>query len=59
MSKFYTVKEVAEIFRRKPLTIYRWIAEDKIKPIKVEDGYLIPEDEVNRILTEGQIESFS
>ena len=55
MPKFYTVKEVAEIFRKTKITIYNWIAEDRINAIKVRDGYLIPEDEVNRLITEGKI----
>lgn len=57
MSKNYTVKEVAGIFRRSVCTIYRWIDEGKIikKIIKVGDGYLISENEVQRILKEKTI----
>lgn len=55
--KNYTVQEVAEIFRRTPQTIRRWI--DEGKPFKVvfrvKDGYLIPEKEVNRVLAAGQV----
>ncbi len=49
MPKYHTVREVSEIFRRTTMTIYRWIAEGIIKTIKVNDGYLIPDSEVQRI----------
>ena len=48
--KFYTVKELAGLVRRTPRTIYRWIAEGFIRPKKVRDGWLIPEEEIERIL---------
>ena len=46
---YLTVKEFAELFRRAPRTIYRWIDQDYVKPIKVKDGYLIPSSEVERL----------
>lgn len=56
MPKYYIVKEVAEIFRRSEKTILRWLDEGKIfhndKILKVKDGYLIPVDEVERIVSE-------
>lgn len=56
MQKFMTVKEVAIVFRRSHDTIYRWISEDTFKDVvKVKDGYLIPEDEVKRVIEEGRI----
>lgn len=56
MQKFMTVKEVAAVFRRSQDTIYRWIFEGKTfqSVVKVKDGYLIPESEVNRIIEEGR-----
>jgi len=50
--KLLTIKEIAEIFKRSPDTIYRWIDEGKIfkEIIKIKGGYLIPETEVQRIL---------
>lgn len=54
MSILYTVKEVADIFRRHPRTIRRWIAEGFIQAKRVRDGWLIPKTEVDRILTEGE-----
>ncbi len=52
MPKFYTVREVAEILRRSTQTIYRWIDEEYLKAKKVRDGYLIPEGEIERILSQ-------
>ena len=50
MPRFLTVKEVAGIFRRHPRTIYRWLEEGFIYARKVKDGWLIPYEEVERIL---------
>lgn len=32
---FYTPAEVAEMFKVKPLTIYRWIKEGRLKATKI------------------------
>ena len=53
MPKNYTVKEFAELFRRSQRTVYRWIKEERIRTIRVVDGYLIPEKEVRRIQSKG------
>lgn len=53
MTKYLTINETAEIFRRHPRTIYRWIEEGFLHAIKVRDGYLVPYEEVERILREG------
>jgi len=50
MIKYYTVKEVADYFRRTPQTIYRWIEDGYLESKKVRDGHLISEIEINRIL---------
>lgn len=45
-----TVNQLAFRVKRSPKTIYRWRREGFLKEvIKVRDGYLIPEREVNRI----------
>jgi predicted site-specific integrase-resolvase len=52
--KFYTVAETAQVFKRTPRTIRRWISEQYIQKVYcVRDGYLIREDEINRILKDG------
>lgn len=49
--KNYTVKEVAEIFCRRPETIREWIKNCTFQVVfKMNDGYLIPEKEVHRVL---------
>ncbi|MBI5969754.1 MAG: helix-turn-helix domain-containing protein [Deltaproteobacteria bacterium] len=57
MQKFMTVKEVAIVFRRSHDTIYCWILEGNTfkSIVKVKDGYLIPEDEIKRVIEEGRI----
>jgi len=56
MIKYYTVKEAAEIFKRDIKTIYRWIQEGFLRDVtKVKDGYLIPETEIQRILSQKTI----
>jgi excisionase family DNA binding protein len=50
MARFLYVKEVAEIVRRHPRTIYRWLDEGFLHAKKVRDGWLIPEDELQRII---------
>ena len=56
MLRFLTVKETAQIFRRHPRTIYRWIDEDFLHAKKVRDGWLITQEEVDRILAEAELE---
>ena len=50
MPKYLYVKEVAVLVRRHPRTIYRWIEEGYIKAIKVRGCWLVPYEEVERIL---------
>ena len=50
MARFFTVKEVANTLRRHPRTIYRWLDEDFLRGKKVKDGWLIPHEEVERVL---------
>lgn len=54
MPKLLTVAEVAVIFRKSKKTIYRWIDEGKVfsDVRKVRDGYLIPEEEVQRVASQ-------
>ena len=52
MTRFYTVKELAGIFRRHPRTIYRWLEEGLIVGTKVGDGWLITKAEVDRLLAD-------
>lgn len=46
---YKTVKETAEIFKVKPLTIYRWIKDGKIKSIKIIGSVRIEESEIERL----------
>ena len=50
IEKLYTVKETADIFRVRELTIRRWIKDEKIKSIKVGFKRYIKESEIQRLL---------
>ena len=53
-NKVYTIEDLMELLRVKnPRTIYRWIAEDKLKAVKISRRWYIPADEVQRLLKEG------
>ena len=54
----YTVRQTAKMLTLKESTVYRWIFDQKIRPIRVGTRAVrIPESEINRILTEGQEEA--
>lgn len=46
---YKTVKETAEIFKVKPLTIYRWIKGGKIRAVKIIGSVRIEESEIERL----------
>ena len=52
-----TIQETATIFRKSKKTIYRWIEEGKVfkRYIRVKDGILIPQSEIDRIMSENEV----
>jgi len=48
--RYYTVREVAQMLRFDKMTIYRWIKSGKIKAVKINNRWLIPAEEVERII---------
>jgi excisionase family DNA binding protein len=50
MAHYSTVKDLAKIFHRHPRTVYRWLDEGFIHGKKVRDGWLIPQEEVEKII---------
>ncbi len=50
MSRYFTIKQVALKFHRHPRTIYRWLDEGFLHGKKVRDGWIIPEDELEKII---------
>ena len=46
---YKSVKEAAEIFGVKPLTIRRWIADGKLKAVKIVGSVRITEEEIERL----------
>ena len=49
--KIYTLQETAEILRRSEHSIYLWCRSGKIKAVKPGKKWLIPADEIQRLLT--------
>lgn len=55
--ELFTVKEVAERFRVKPRTVYRWLKEERMKGITTPGGqHRIPGESV-RQLWESMVEN--
>ena len=50
MNEYYTIKEVAEIFKAGPETIRIWFRKGKIKGTKTGRRILIPKKEVERMM---------
>lgn len=51
-NKYYTPAEIAEMFHVTRRTVYSWMKEGKLKAFKVGKGWMISQEELNRI-TEG------
>jgi excisionase family DNA binding protein len=47
--EFYTVPEFADILKVRPRSVWRWIADKKIKAVKVGGATRIPRSELDRI----------
>lgn len=50
LTKFYTVDEVAELLRVKPLTIYRNIKVGNFKPARIGSKYLFSDEDIKQFL---------
>jgi len=48
-----TVNEVAEALRLSRYTICKYIREGKLKAVKMDRAYRIPDEELERIKTQG------
>lgn len=46
MAKLYTVKEAAEVWRVHPKSIYNWLANGRIKSIRVGSDHRIPQAQI-------------
>jgi excisionase family DNA binding protein len=47
------VNEVAEVLRLNKYTIYRYIREGKLRAVKLNRAFRIPDEELERIKTQG------
>lgn len=54
--EYMTVKEVAAVLRKQPLTIYRWLEAGNVfvAVSKVGKNWLIPRHEVVRVISSGR-----
>lgn len=50
--QFYTVKEICEILKIKPLTVYRWLKAGKLKALKIGKNYRIENQEFERFINQ-------
>lgn len=51
----YTVREAAKLLTLKESTLYRWLFDKKIRPVRVGTRAVrIPKTEIDRVLLEGQ-----
>lgn len=50
MDNYYTPQEIAEKFKVKINTVYKWIREGKLKAIKVGDLWRISESEIKHFI---------
>ena len=55
--EYMTVKEVAAVLRKQPLTIYRWLESGTVfvSVSKVGKSWLIPRHEVVRVISSGRV----
>ncbi|MEG6567732.1 helix-turn-helix domain-containing protein [Thermoanaerobacterium saccharolyticum] len=53
MDNYYTPQEIAEKFKVKINTVYKWIREGKLKAVKVGDLWRISETELKRFIEDG------
>ncbi len=52
LNKYFTLKEVSIIFRRRPETLRRWVREGRLQALKIRNGFLIPESEIQKLKSE-------
>jgi excisionase family DNA binding protein len=50
-----TVKEAEERLNRKAVTIRKWVAQRRLTVVRLNRSILIPEREIDRIITESTI----
>ena len=48
--QFYTVQEIAELFRVTNITVYQWIAKGKLPAVKVFNRVRVKAEEVERLM---------
>ncbi|KXK09308.1 MAG: Helix-turn-helix domain protein [candidate division WS6 bacterium OLB21] len=53
--KYYTIKEVAEIFKVAYLTVYRWIVQGKLEAYKIGKKYMIKEEDIQKLLDNSKV----
>ena len=55
MSKLFTIKEVAKMFRMNVLTIYEYVREGKLPAVKIGRSYRILESDLNQFIKENKL----
>ncbi len=50
MSRWWHANEIAKEYNRTRRTIYRWLEEGYIKGKKIKSNWLVPDEEVKKII---------
>ena len=48
--QYYTIKEVAKMFKVAYLTVYRWIQNGRLPSVKAGKQYRIKKDDISKFL---------
>lgn len=57
--KYYTVKEIAERFRKDIRTVYRWIREGSLEADRAGGGHIISETKLQEFLSNSKQKSLN
>lgn len=53
--KLYRIRTVAEKLNKHEITIRRWIAEGRLKYVRIDQRHIrVPEEELNRLIEEAK-----
>ena len=52
--KYYTIKEVAEMFKLSEGTVRNWVWQGKVQIIKIGNATRITEEEIHRLINNGR-----
>jgi excisionase family DNA binding protein len=54
MDKFYTTKDIAQLFKVKEITVRRWINKEWLSAIKIGKMYHIKKQDLEKFIENGE-----